>query len=474
MKKCRFNTIATRMAITIVLAFVLGLAFEAVTGFCLVYFGARPGVRVVVMTSGLYVFSPQHEPVFSFSANANAQTLASKVATALRLVEAIPAPDRRRLLSALSQSDFRFSLRDRPLAGLPDARPQLQRLTAFELDGRPVRVHFAPPGWSEPRNADPNRETLLIETPLNDGHWLVVTAPDLASNLGRLLRLAYVFLPLAAAIGVLSVLAARRLAAPIRRFVRAAEQLGVDTTAPQLVESGPEELRTATRAFNLMQERLRRFVEDRTQMLAAMSHDLRTPLNRMRLRAEFIEDVEQQKKMFADLEAMRTMIDSTLAFVRDDTAREPRRLVDIGVLVEDVCEDAADAGSSVSYSGPREVNIQCRPTAVARAITNLVDNAVKYGGVARVRLLREPGQVLITIQDDGPGIPASEREKVFTPFYRLEQSRNSSTGGVGLGLSAARTIAREHGGDIILNNRDGGGLCARIELPVNRVDDTVP
>jgi signal transduction histidine kinase len=200
-------------------------------------------------------------------------------------------------------------------------------------------------------------------------------------------------------------------------------------------------------------------------MLAAMSHDLRTPLNRLRLRAEFIEDGEQQRKMFADLEAMNTMIDTTLAFVRDDVDREPRRLVNLGVLLQDVCEDAADAGGAVSYLGPREMNVHCRPTAIARAVANLVDNAVKYGRAARVSLVRDSEHVIIEVEDDGPGIPVNEQEKVFAPFYRLEGSRNAATGGVGLGLSVARTVVREHGGDITLANRAGGGLCARLVLP---------
>jgi signal transduction histidine kinase len=262
------------------------------------------------------------------------------------------------------------------------------------------------------------------------------------------------------------VAAGRKLAAPIRHFADAAERLGVDTTMPPLAERGPHELRTAIRAFNRMQERLRRFVDDRTQMLAAMSHDLRTPLNRMRLRAEFIEDAEQQRKMFADLEAMNAMIDTTLAFARDDACREPRKLVDLGILVEDVCEDVADAGGNASFSGPHGVNVRCRPTAVSRAVANLIENAVKYAGAARVRVMPENDHVVIAVEDDGPGVPVEQQERVFAPFYRLEPSRNPDTGGVGLGLSVARTIAREHGGDIVLANRPGGGLCARLELPI--------
>ena len=225
-------------------------------------------------------------------------------------------------------------------------------------------------------------------------------------------------------------------------------------------------MRIAIRAFNHMQERLRRFVDDRTQMVAAMSHDLRTPLTRLRLRAEFIEDQEQQRRMLADLDSMGDMIDSTLAFVRDDARREPRMLVDLGALVEGVCENASDAGGAVVFSPRRDIDVLGRPNAIARAVANLVDNAVKYGGAARAALVREPGRIVVVVDDDGPGIPTEERENVFAPFYRLERSRNRDTGGVGLGLAVARTVAREHGGDVTLANIDGGGLRARLELPV--------
>jgi signal transduction histidine kinase len=258
---------------------------------------------------------------------------------------------------------------------------------------------------------------------------------------------------------------ARRLARPIRDFARAAERLGVDLTAPPIAVRGTMELRNTIQAFNLMQERLRRFLEDRTQMLAAISHDLRAPLARLRLRAEFVEEEEQQRKMFDDLEAMNAMIDSTLAFARDDARQEPRTPVDLGILVGDVCEDVSDTGGPVSYLGPRGIEVTCRPSLINRAIANLVDNAVKYGGSARVRIEREAEKVVIVIDDDGPGIPVVEQEKVFAPFYRLEPARDPAKAGIGLGLCVARTIAREHGGDVTLRNRDGGGLSVRIELP---------
>jgi signal transduction histidine kinase len=165
------------------------------------------------------------------------------------------------------------------------------------------------------------------------------------------------------------------------------------------------------------------------------------------------------------------MIDSTLAFARDATRQEPRTLVDLSILVQDVCEDASDTGGRVSYLGPRGIEVSCRPSLINRAAANVVDNAVKYGGSARVHIVRESGQVVIVIDDDGPGIPVAEQEKVFAPFYRLDPARDPAKAGIGLGLCVARTIAREHGGDVTLRSREGGGLSARIELPTDVVAD---
>jgi signal transduction histidine kinase len=266
-------------------------------------------------------------------------------------------------------------------------------------------------------------------------------------------------------IGLLSVLAARRLAGPIDDFGRAAEQLGTGQQVSPLAERGPRELRVATRAFNQMLERLRRFLEDRTRMLAAISHDLRTPLARLRLRAEFIEDEDQRAETCADLDSMSEMIRATLVFARDDAHREQANLVDLSVLVADICDDIAELGGVVSLAETSHVSARCQPTAIGRAVANLIENAVKYGGCARVQLVNEAHGVAVVVDDDGPGIPLDEQEKVFAPFYRLEQSRNRDTGGVGLGLAVSRTIAREHGGDVKLSNRTPAGLRVRLELP---------
>ena len=283
--------------------------------------------------------------------------------------------------------------------------------------------------------------------------------------LSRQRCVAWVVLSLALA-ALLSVVAARRVVKPLSELSAAVDRLGPSGDDPSVPPHGPREIEGIIRAFNRMRERLRRFNEDRTRMMAAMSHDLRTPLTRLRMRIEMAQGLEDQQKMLDELDMMNGMVESILSFTRDDSKQEARSLVDLSALVEGICEDAVDAGEKVTFSGPRDVTISCRPTAMRRAISNLVDNAVKYGGKADVTLAPEAGRVVITVEDEGPGIPRSEREKVFEPFYRIGSARDPSTGGVGLGLSVTRSIVWEHGGDITLGNRKGGGLSVRVELPL--------
>jgi len=219
-----------------------------------------------------------------------------------------------------------------------------------------------------------------------------------------------------------------------------------------------------------MAERIRRFVADRTQMLAAIGHDLRTPITRLRLRAEFMDDDEQRRKMLSDLDEMEQMIAATLAFARDDAAAEPAAALDLAALCRTVADEAADArpelAEAIEYDGPERLTVRARPVAMKRAVANLVSNALSYGGAARIRLTRDDtGLVRMAVEDDGPGIPESELEAVFTPFRRLESSRNRETGGTGLGLTIARNIMRAHGGDVVLRNRPEGGLSAVASLP---------
>jgi len=269
----------------------------------------------------------------------------------------------------------------------------------------------------------------------------------------------------------LTIWAVRRLTAPVSVLAAAAEALGRDVNAAPLPEDGPTETAVAAIAFNTMAARIRRFVSDRTEMLTAMGHDLRTPITRLKLRAEFIDDDELRNKILIDLDELQMMVSATLAFGRDSRITEPVSSVDLVELLRTILDETGDANPEVAerliYSGPPHQTVRARPVALKRALGNLVSNAVNYGGDARVTM--EPpagGTVAVTIEDDGPGIPADEIDRVFEPFHRLEQSRNRETGGVGLGLPIARNMLRAHGGDVVLSNRSQGGLKALVTLPV--------
>jgi signal transduction histidine kinase len=228
---------------------------------------------------------------------------------------------------------------------------------------------------------------------------------------------------------------------------------------------GPLQLQRAIRAFNEMQVRLHRLLTDRTLMLGAISHDLGTPLTRLRLRVE-TDRADDKAKMLADIEAMQIMLTSALSFVRGVDDAEPREVVDLDSLLQTVCDLVSDLGGDVTYGAPRRSNYYCKPQAMLRALTNVVTNAAKYGAHAWVSLqqLAESGFV-IEIQDDGPGIPDNEKSKVFEPFYRTDEARESDRQGMGLGLSIARSIILAHGGTIELRDREPHGLNVHIFLP---------
>ena len=280
-----------------------------------------------------------------------------------------------------------------------------------------------------------------------------------------LTRLSIEFVVMVLGTLAISYFAARWVARPLRSFAGAAERLGHNIHAASLNESGATEIRRLATAFNGMQRRLRRFIDDRTQMLAAISHDLRTPITRLRLRAEFVEDGEQREKMLGDLDGMDRMIDSLLAFAREETTTEEPRPIDLAALVESVCHDAADAGADIHFSGARSGAIYGRSHALKRVFVNLIDNAVKYGDTAEVEMLSGPSALTIRICDRGPGLPEHELEEVFKPFYRADRSRMTGEAGTGLGLSIARSILRGHGGDLTLKNQNDGGLCAVAVVP---------
>ena len=267
---------------------------------------------------------------------------------------------------------------------------------------------------------------------------------------------------------LVAVVTVRRITRPLVRLA-AAESLGRGETIPDLPVTGPDSFRATTRAFNLMNRRLQRFVSDRMRFLAAISHDLRTPLTSLRLRAEFIDDEETRTRMLATLDEMNRMVDAVLAFVREDTRSEPTHCVDIASFVESVCDDFSDLGRPVTVS-PLPANlpksVACRPLSIKRALRNLIDNAIKYGEQAAVSIEISNKAVFVHVDDSGPGLAEKDIDRIFDPCVRLEDSRNRETGGVGLGLSIARSIAQSHGGGIEAKNRAEGGLRMSLHLPI--------
>jgi two-component system OmpR family sensor kinase len=299
-----------------------------------------------------------------------------------------------------------------------------------------------------------------------DGQWLVVRPkPEPFPNewQRRLLFWLAGCLLLTAPLGYLF---ARRITAPIGRFARAAETLGRDPSGPLMALSGPAEIGMAAQAFNDMQARLKRYIDDRTAMVGAISHDLRTPLARIRFKLEGAPD-EAKRTVLADVEQMEKMIGSVLAFIRDASAGRPRERLDLLSLVECLVDDAAQTGQDVSLdddSAP--VTVEADALGLQRLLGNLLDNAIKYGGRAQVRVFAEDGHGVVEIADEGPGLASVELERVFQPFYRAEAARTLDGGGVGLGLAVARSIARAHGGDVNLAS-SAAGLTARVRLPLS-------
>lgn len=338
-----------------------------------------------------------------------------------------------------------------------DPRWQAWREAWREGWERPGGVHF----WREGRR--PLR--LVVAVRLADGPWAVFATrpPEEPFLLPASIPVALAVL-LAAVVAV-SLLAVRLLVRPLAVLGEAADELGRNIDRPPLPEDGPAEVARAARAFNTMQARIARYVKDRERMLAAVSHDLRTPITRLRLRAEMLDDEVLRGKLLGDLAEMEAMVESTLGFMRDAAREEAVVPVNLQALMESLATDLEEGGARVTLSGTFPAAFPARPMALRRCLDNLLGNAVTYGGAAEVSAREDATGLTLTVADRGPGIPEAELERVFEPFLRLEPSRSRETGGVGLGLSIARTIARAHGGELVLRNRDGGGLEAVLTLP---------
>lgn len=423
----------------------------------------------VVQVAGLTIHALDRVDVLRL---AQARDVALRVVGLYRTVVALPAEERTKMLADLHRGPFLSAEMSHtpPIPDLPETPPPLARLFRVNMNLVPMGgpayhwrelILFGGPEWHR----------ILVGLKLPDGEWLNVRVPVEPPRPWHspAFLTAFVLMTLAAA--GLTLWAVRRLTAPVATLAAAAEALGRDVNAPPLPEDGPSEVATAAAAFNTMAARIRRFVQDRTELLTAIGHDLRTPITRLKLRAEFIDDEEQRGKILADLEEMEAMVSATLTFGRDIRSGEPVSPVDLAELLRTVLDEAGDArpeaAERLRYDGPAHLTVRARSLSLKRALANLVGNAVVYGGSADVRLT-EPsaGMVSIEIEDDGPGIPPDQLERVFEPFHRGEPSRNRETGGMGLGLPIARNIMRAHGGDLVLANRPSGGARATVSLPV--------
>ena len=301
---------------------------------------------------------------------------------------------------------------------------------------------------------------------LGPGQWLAfsTTLPDTGPAMSPRMLLA--LLVSVAIIATLTALAVRRATAPLRLLSDAAERLGRNVDSEPLPLRGTIETQRASAAFNEMQARLRRLIDNRTLMLAAISHDLRTELTLLRLRAEAVEPADDRERMLATIAEMEAMLTATLSFAREEATSEPLKRTDVGALVASIIDDLADAGRPVEMGSTTQSAVaEVKPVALRRALTNLIDNAIKYGIRARVSLAADANSISIAIDDDGPGIPDDQLARVLQPFVRLETSRSRETGGMGLGLAIAASVADAHGGALQLANRREGGLKATLELP---------
>lgn len=299
-----------------------------------------------------------------------------------------------------------------------------------------------------------------------DGGWQLIEPRDQGLFDNRERRFILLFLLSALAMLPAAWAFARRLAQPIEQFADAAERLGRDPTAPPPAIDGPAEVGRAADALAGMQARLQAYVADRTRMLAAIAHDLRTPLTRLQFRLESLPDGPARTGMSRDVAEMEAMVAATMNLARMESEAGKRQRLELGSLVERVAEDMAMVGRKVSADCADTLIVEGDPVALRRLIQNLLDNGEAYGGRAHARAWRDGDSAVIDVEDEGPGLPPEEMARVFEPFYRLESSRSRATGGTGLGLAVVRSSARAHGGDVTLENRPEGGLRARVRIPL--------
>jgi signal transduction histidine kinase len=385
----------------------------------------------------------------------------NQLAAAVQLLGAAPAAERPRLFADIARAFPKLDIDSLPpgsaaAASEPD-NPNLRSLhrrlgssyrifaLADERDDRKVGIAL-PDGTMISAKTPPDQQR-----PFWQGPWIMT------------LLFAVI------CVSLLGLWAARALTAPLSSFAKAAESFSLNGAAAPLPERGPEEIRSVAKALNRMRERITALIDDRTRMLAAISHDLRTPITRMRLRSEFIEDDSQRSRMLHDLDQMRSMLESVLSFLRNDRKLEAMTLVDVASTLQLVTDQFADMGHKVAYDGPAHAMTMVRPDDLHRSITNLTENAVRFGAEATIRLRIAPDTMTIDVEDNGPGISDERKDVMLEPFVRGDDARNmDGVAGFGLGLSIARAIVLAHGGELSLNDRQPHGLIVRVQLPLRQ------
>jgi signal transduction histidine kinase len=380
--------------------------------------------------------------------------------TSVRLIAATPATDRPRLLGDLARAFPELGIE--MLA--PESVPPANEPEDFGLRG--MRPHLGPGYHLFTLPAD--HGTARTGVILPDG---AAVAANIGSELGPgpfwASPLMTTLLFAVVSVTLLGVWAALALARPLSTFAKAAENFSLNGAAPALPERGPEEIRALAKALNRMRQRITSLIDDRTKMLAAISHDLRTPITRMRLRSEFIEDETNRSRMLADLDQMLSMLESVLSFLRNDRKMESFTLADVASTLQLVTDQFADMGHNVTYAGPGHAMAVVRPDDLRRSVTNLVENAVRFGADVTIGLTLAAGRMTVDVIDDGPGISDAKKAAMLEPFVRGDDARNMDEAeGFGLGLSIARAIALAHGGELSLHDRSPHGLVVRMTIPL--------
>ena len=388
----------------------------------------------------------------------------SQLAATAQLLAASPPAERPRLLADAARAFPQLDIADVPSDTAPAAEeadgPDLHGLRRHL--GKTYRISSLAHGSHGHRIAIALPDGAMISAKLPSEQW---ERPFWRGPWMTTLLFAVV------CVSLLGLWAARALTAPLSSFAKAAESFSLNGAAAPLPERGPEEIRSVAKALNRMRERITALIDDRTKMLAAISHDLRTPITRMRLRSEFIEDDSQRSRMLHDLDQMRSMLESVLSFLRNDRKLEAMTLVDVASTLQLVTDQFADMGHKIAYDGPQHAMAMVRPDDLHRSVTNLTENAVRFGAEVTIRLSLAPDTMTIDVEDDGPGISDERKDVMLEPFVRGDNARNmDDVTGFGLGLSIARTIALAHGGELSLHDRRPHGLIVRIELPLRQPD----